>query len=533
MKSRYNILIMLVLLIFGMQACTKDFLELEPKTSVSEGNSYKTESDGFLAAVAVYDALAVQNWQFVPIMSDIWSDDCFTGGGNAGDMKQWQEIEQGIISSDNGTVNDLWNRCYSGLYRANLFLQKAEQIEWETPGLKERLVGEVKFLRAYFFWDIVRHYGWAPIFTEILDDVEMYKTVPQNTPDEIFTQIAADLLDAIALLPVSVPDNEKGRVTKGAAQALLARIYLFHEGEVAKTKLGVGSFTNGATTIDKSYVQNALQEIITSGQYRLLDNYADVFSWTNENNDESIFEWQYSEISKVDDWGGWGINGNFSIVFCGPREPQGDPNLVGVEGWSFGTVSWSLVNEFEPGDPRLDVTVYNAEANLTSYNRAFQNTGYFMKKRMGIASYLATEGDPRHNWAINFIDIRYADILLMASELFIDDNPVLALGYLNQVRERAMPGSGLSSIDLDAIYHERRVELAGEGSRKWDLMRRGLNYAETQINASFELPDGISNTSDFSNRLFKENTWGMFPIPGQDIRNAIDGLYKQYVPAYQ
>jgi len=533
MNYKNNYIVLLVLLVFGMQACTKDFLELEPRENLSTANAYQTEADAFLAAVAVYDALAVQNWQFVPIISDIYSDDAFAGGSNAGDMKQWHEIESNTMISDNATAGDLYNRCYSGIYRANMFFSKLDGITFETEGIKERLEGEVKFLRAYFYWDIVRHYGSAPVITKVYDDFEAYKTIPQNSPDEIFTQIATDLLDAIALLPDVVASSEKGRATKYAAEALLARIYLYHEG-FSKTVLpGVGDFTNGETVINKAFVQAALEDIIGDGQYRLLSSYADVFDWANENNDESIFEWQYSEISKMDDWGGWGINGNFSIVFYGPRSPEGDPEFEGVEGWSFCTASWSLVNEFEVGDPRLDVSIYDAEANLTSYTRAFQNTGYFMKKTMGRAAYLATDGDPRHNWAKNHVDIRYADVLLMAAELFLTDNPTKALGYLNQVRERALgPGSGLISIDIDDVYHERRVELAGEGSRKWDLLRRGLTYAETMVNESFDVAAVAEKPEEFTGRLFKADTWGMFPIPSNEIQNAVSGLYTQYAPAY-
>ena len=122
----------------------------------------------------------------------------------------------------------------------------------------------------------------------------------------------------------------------------------------------------------------------------------------------------------------------------------------------------------------------------------------------------------------------------MAAELFLTDNPSKATGYLNQVRTRSMgSGAALSSISLDAIYHERRVEFGGEGLRKWDLLRRGNAYAEQKINASFTVPQGIPNPSHFTPRNFKANTWGMFPIPASEIRNTNEGVSKQTVPAYQ
>ncbi|MFN8255312.1 MAG: RagB/SusD family nutrient uptake outer membrane protein [Bacteroidales bacterium] len=531
MKNKYIISGLLLALLVGFQACTKDFLELEPKTNQSEANYYTNEAEAFLALTTVYDALSVQNWAFVPIMSDIYSDDAFAGGSSATDMEQWQDIEKSTVIAENNSASDLWNRCYTGIYRANLYLQKQDQIPWKTTGLKERYEAEAKFLRAYFYWDLVRHYGWVPIVTHVLT-VDEAKNLPQNTPDEVYNQIASDLLASIAVIPETVPADEVGRVTKYAAQALLARIYLYHEG-YAKVVLGTGEWTDGTTVINKAYATAALEEVINSGQYSLVANYADVFDWYNQNNEESVFEWQYSEKAKSDDWGGWGINGNFSVVFYGPRSPAGDP-LYNSAGWSFATCTWSLFDEFEPGDPRLDASLYNADANMTTYLKAFMNTGYFNKKYMPFTPFQATAGTTDHNWARNYIDIRYADVLLMAAELNLGTNDAKALDYLNQVRTRSLgDGAALSSIDLDAIYHERRVELSGEGHRKWDLLRRGLSYTQTMINASFDIPGGVPNASDFANRDYKDGFWGMLPIPASELRNTNPGVLNQFVPAYQ
>ncbi len=527
MKKLKYIFSLMVLLIFQV-SCTEDFLELEPKTGQVEANYYKTESDALFALTAVYDVLSVQNWAPVPIMSDIFSDDAFCGGSDAGDMRQWHEIEQGILDAENGSASDLWSRCYSGLYRANLYLQKEAEINWQTEGLQERYKAEALFLRAYFFWDLVRHYGWVPIITEVLPSVENYRDVNQNTPQEVFNQIATDLTTAVEGLPETVPPEEVGRITKYTAQALMARIYLFYEG-FAKEQLGVSGDMPGIT---KSSVQNGLEDIINNGPYRLLDNYADVFDWANQNNAESLLEWQYSEKAKSDDWGGWGINGNFSVIFYGVRNPEGDPSID--PGWSFGTISWSLIDAYEEGDPRKDVTAYNADEMLTDYLKAYQNTGYFNKKFMPLNAYQATAGAREHNYPRNYPDIRYADVLLMAAEVFLEDNPQKALDYLNQVRTRALgEEAALTEISLDAIYHERRVEFGGEGHRKWDLLRRGLDYTEERINASMDVPEGIENEQEFAGREFKTNTWGMLPIPAGEIRNTNEGVLSQYVPAFQ
>ena len=518
-------------LTFGSISCSDSFLELEPKTGQVEANYYKTEDQALLALTAVYDAYAVQNWQFAPTMSDIFSDDAFCGGANVNDMSQWHEMEMFKMTPENGSSSDLWNRCYSGIYRANLYLQKQAGIEWITDGLKERYEAEALFIRAYLYWDLVRHYGYVPIIIEVLPNVEDYKNIPQSLPADVFKQIAADLLKAIPVLPVQIPSDEKGRVSKGAAQAFLARIYLYHEG-FAKPVMGVPAWSDGATTIDKVYVQAALEQIIASNEYVLLPNYSDLWDWTKQNSREALLEIQYSDKAKSGDWGGWNINGNFASVWMSVRDPNVSSPVFA--GWSLAIPTWSLANEFETSDPRKDATLFNADTELTSYTKGFMNTGYFNKKYMALKAYIGAGGDPAHNFPRNFIDIRYAEVLLMAAELFLTDNPVKALGYFNQVRTRSLgTGAALTSLTLDNIYHERRVEFGGEGLRKWDLLRRGHEYAAARINASFTVPSGIPNPDHFAVRTYNPNTWGMFPIPASEIRNMNSDVLKQMVPAYQ
>lgn len=524
------------LVIFALQSCSKDFLELEPKTGLVEANFYKTENDALLALTGVYDALTVQNWQFIPIMSDIFSDDAFTGGADAKDMSQWHEIELSQMNDANGSAADLWNRCYTAIYRVNLYLEKEGGITWDNPANQKRFAAEARFIRGYIYFDLARHYGWVPIINSVLPSIEDYRNATQNTPAEVYAQVAKDLLDALPDLPSSIPSTEIGRITKYAAEALIARIYLFYNGiKTAIPELGLtGEWTIGTKTIDKVFVQNALDDIITNGGYQLMPKYADLFDWAHQNSKESILEFQYSEKAKSGDWGGWGINGNFSVLFYGMRNPTGFGG-VWESGWSLGTITWSLVNEYEEGDTRKDATVFHADAENGTYLKAFENSGYFNKKWMPRSAYRSTAGgDPVHNYPANFIDIRLADVLLMASEMYLTDNPAKAKDYLNQVRTRAMGATAAkATVTLDDILHERRIELAGEGSRKWDLLRMGLNYAKTKIDESFNIPSSATNKQDFLGRGFDVQTWGLFPIPGKEIRNCNTGVLKQYVPKYK
>ncbi len=528
MKKQFIYITTFLALVFVQSACTDEFIELEPKVNQVEANFYKTEADALLSVAAVYDALTVQVWLHIPTLSDVFSDDTYTGGDpGAGGFDDWQQMEMttGMVINNEAAFN-LWNRCYSGIYRANLYLQKQEDIKWTTDGLKDRLAAEVKFLRAYFYWDLARHYASVPIILEVLPNVEDYKNVSQSAPEAVYAQVKSDLLDAIAVLPTELTPADAGRVSKYAAQALMARVHMFYEG-YGKGVLGLSD-----NLFVKSDVIDALDEIIGSGKFRLLDDYADVFDWNNQNNEESLFEWQYSDKAKSGDWDGWNVNGNFSVLWIGPREAKAGA-VSFPESWSFSIPTWSLINEFETDDPRKEATLFNAEEELTAYTKGFQNTGYFNKKYMGFPEFKPTEGagEWKHNWDRNHVDMRLAEVLLMAAELNIGKDDTKALGYLNEVRTRAMgDDAALDVITLDAVFHEKRVELALEGHRKWDILRRGIAFAKDKIAESYNVPDGIPNASEFTAiRGLREDTKGLFPIPASEIRNTNEGVLKQYV----
>jgi hypothetical protein len=221
MKKNILTLIFFSGLITGIMSCSDNFLDITPKLNELEANAYITEDDAFEALTAVYDALAVQNWNYVPAQSDIFSDDLYTGGEPGGGMGQWQEQERSIITPENGAASDLWNRCYSGIYRANFYLFKEGEIQWKDQNKRARMKAEAIALRAYFYWDLVRHYGWIPIIPEFISDPEKYKSLPQASPQEVYQFIAQDLLDAIPDLPLIVSSNEKGRVTKDVVRVLI------------------------------------------------------------------------------------------------------------------------------------------------------------------------------------------------------------------------------------------------------------------------------------------------------------------------
>ena len=529
---------MAILIVTGINSCSEDFLNLKPMTNKLDVNSYITETDAQEALATAYKGFAASNGlENIPIEEDIFSDDAFAGGEPGGGMKEvWQPIEKGIAPVL--TEIRMWQKLWREVYRANTYLGKESGINWTTPGLRDKMKGEALALRAYAYWDLERYYGWVPILDGVPNDITSLSTVKQNSPDEVYKFIAKDLLEAMPLLPDNLNSaTDKGHINRDVVRVLMTRIYLYYQNFVKPVIGVVGGYTisdewsDGTTIINKAYVQNLLDVIINSNRYHLLSNYADIFNWDNQNNEESIFEWQYSAYQNsgnTDDQNG---GGNFSVQLYGIRNPKGYDTIY--NGWSFGTVTYSLYNEFEAGDPRRDIAIFNATVKLKSYSAGFQNTGYFNYKYMPLTRF-STGANSAYNWADNFKDMRYAEVLLSASELFLQDNPSKALNYFNQVRERAMgTGAALSTIDIEAITHERRVEFSGEGQRKCYLLERGLDYTQEKIDASFNtdlMPANISK-DDYLGRHFNRDTWGMLPIPETEIQ--LNPNLKQFVPAYQ
>jgi hypothetical protein len=303
----------------------------------------------------------------------------------------------------------------------------------------------------------MRYFGNAPLITEP-QGADDYFNLNIPGPSGLMTQIETDLTDAIDNLPETVSGNEMGRVTKSAAQALLARAYLF---------------SNDATKM--SDVASLCEEIITSNLYSLEPNYADIFDRQHEFGVESIFEIAYTESSLQGWWqfGSGGGEGNVGTQFIGMRDYNGPTYATG---WGFCPISTELVTAMS-ADPRFTHTVIDAAAlQGASYTAGYQNTGYFMKKYAPISTNAALDGDVALNWGTNTRVIRYADVLLMAAEANARTNSEsTALGYLNQVRNRVgLPAKSSSGAQLiDDIMEERRFELACEGNRFHDLVRTG------------------------------------------------------------
>ncbi|MBI1228037.1 MAG: RagB/SusD family nutrient uptake outer membrane protein [Bacteroidetes bacterium] len=497
MKQQFfskNILVLAALLL--ATSCKKDFLELEPKGTALETNFYKTEAEIFQGLVATYDVLGwegTDGWNMQLGLLNAASDDCYAGGSDASDQPNWVAWDNFSLNPLLGPQMGLWRKYYSGIYRANLLLQKIEEAPSLSPAFKARTIAELKFLRGWFYFDLVRLFGHVPLLTKTISVDDIY-TVKQASPADIYAQIEKDLTEAknTPELPETVPPSELGRITHGAVAALLGKVILFQNDN--------GRMLEAAANFE---------EVINSGNYFLTPNYGDIFKQENEFGPESVFEIQYASNRPGDYnccFNSGPVNnateGNYNIQFFGMRDYSGP---VYAPGWSFCPVTPELVT-FMQGDPRFQYTIIDGNAlkqNGASYGTGYQNTDYFIKKYAPIAANQATDGEPALGWGQNIRAIRYADVLLMAAEAIArgGGNEATARQYLNQVRSRValQPYVGNTSGQalLNAIYRERRLELATEGQRFWDLVRTG--------GASEALPGFVPGVSEY------------LPIPQQEI----------------
>jgi len=503
-KKIYNITVALAS-IFLLTNCSEEFLDRQPLDTTVSTNFYKTEQDAKMALIAIYDVLGYQSapgvsWAPFITVSDILSDDSYAGGGDANDGMDENELNIFNIPTTNKLVHATWLKNYTGIYRANLLLEKIYDID-ASEEFKARVVGECQFLRAYFYFELVRFFENVPLLTETLKGPSEYQQ-SQNTPAEVYNQIATDLVDAYNVLPASISSNEKGRISKWAASVLLSRAYLFYN-DVYNTDLDA----NG-TTIGSSDVLNYLEELIASSGHDLFEDYSMNFHLSGEHGIESVFEISHGETPAWWDWGYVrGGEGNLAAQMQGPRVTNSEN---WDRGWSFGTVSQKLV-DFMGSDPRVEHTILFESDLDGDLNYGYQHTGYYSKKYSSDAEHWATGGQFELNRTCNFRVIRFADVLLMAAELESPNKQT----YLDKVRNRV----GLPSIPATSenILAERHLELALEGVRYFDVIRKGMDYAGQELTTTGLYGPGYEGDQVIFDVTFNAATKGFLPIPQSEI----------------
>lgn len=540
MKKKIIYYITALALLFN--ACGEDFFDQKNLFEKDLDNYYANEKDVDEALIGAYSCLALDEGIGHPILiANIKSDDCFAGGGT-------NDIEGNAIDQFQNPKEDIflavYNRTYQGIFRVNTLLENFDNAVIENETVKKQKLGEAHFLRAYFYFRLAQIFGEVP-----LDLNSTLEYLPKATANEIYAQISSDLSKAIENLPATPyaaptenADNT-GRVSKWAAEALMARVFLFYTGFYQQATLP----TADGGSVTKEQVLAWVEDCIANSGHDLLPDFRSIWpfsflgdegiddkyalangiTFAGDGNKETVFAVKYSNE------GGYGNPGRlayanqlslYTSVRGGEYAPFG-------QGWGIGNVNSALATIYENGDIRKESTILDQASDITGYKWNADNnnheTGMYNKKysavvvnrngeSVGMYYHLFPSSNIKNMQLWNMQDdiiIRFADVLLMAAELGSPN----AQTYFDKVRNRAFaPGTAPAvTVSLNAIKQERRRELALEGLRYYDLLRWG--DAETAINASNGIPVKIAGVdSEYSVSFSLERAFS--PLPESQIR---------------
>lgn len=449
-------------------ASCDDFLNQEPISNSSVTGFYKTQTDIEQGVAGAYNSL--QDYRqyggnfvyFMEVRSDnTYTSSTTTSGGIYGDFYLFRTASTNIV------LNTTWAGCYEGIQRCNIILNRIEDVVMDEE-LKKQYKGEMLFIRALTYFNLVRIWGDVPlVIKEVENPFDAFDFV--RTPaSEVYQQIVKDLSDAADMLTASVPKARIGAATSGAANAVLGKVYL--------------------TLKEYSKAEAVLKKVIDSKVYKLLGTYEEVFNVVLKNSKESIFEIQYTKDIE-------GMGSRFANMFA----PKGSTEVTGGVGKTLGdnTPTEDIMDKYEDGDLRKDVSI-GTVADGAVYPKKFVSP-----------PVLPEQSDA------NFIVLRYADVLLMYAEALNEVGYKAdgdAFYYLNQIRRRAglkeYKVTELANQELfrEAVWKERRFELAFENHRWFDLLRYGT---------------AVETMNAVSNGDFKVETYMLlFPIPQVQLDTA-------------
>ena len=529
-----------------------DFLDSNPTLSLVATNYYKTEADAKTALIGCYDGLQnIYTKNDLPslVAPIILSDECFggTGTGDGNGYRLIDEFDRQLSPSDQNMYKGVYTSSYLAIYRCNLLLSKMDQISWSSDAAKNSVEAETRFIRAYIYFDLVKLLGNIPLVdTPISPDEAEVKA--QANPDDVYKLIETDLIFASENAQLkgttwsqSWANSNDGHVTVFAAKAMLARVFLFYTGYYNKTTLPAG--TTKATVI------TALQDVYTSG-HGLVTNFNELWpaactlrdatdsitglksTYIGEANKETIWSVKFNSS------GVWGYYDGFSgMRIIGLRSgtiKSFGTTVYGDGSWGGATVSPGFVDSWkaeEAGDPRENwsiIDIKNEGMTLADKHDQKEFTGYVNKKYTCLGNgtkniYTAQSLDFQWNEYQDFVVIRYADVLLMLSELTEDAK------YMNEVRARV----GLPAIayNVEALRKERKHEFAFEGIRYWDLLRYdySLQYAANAVSYSGKVTNGYGDTAGTAKVIDGQkliDCKGLSQFPN-DLITLSNGILKQ------
>ena len=542
MKTKHIILYS-ALAVAGM-AVTSCSMDTESKTSLNEETAYRNTEAIEMALVGCYDG-----WQRtisseeigVYMLAEFCSDQAHAGLGFS-DAKNYNALDQfdlSVAPSYNNLFNTDWINYYSAIFRCNKVIQSENTTDWAgDESAKGRVIGQARALRAILYFDLARMFGDVPLIT-----VPTEENLPRTAAAEVYKQIFEDLKYAAANIPADAfpldsRASNDGRITKYAAEALMARVYLYYTGYY-------GQENEGCT---KQEAIDALNDVIDNGGYELEANYADLFmpACTTDGSNGGAYAWNTTFKGKYYDGSGWvsdiskevilnlkfaatadyngNADGNVFQVYLGPRNKCATSVNI-ASGWGACSVTQKFVDTYKE-DPRFSACVWScADAGFTAdVNDSYEYTGYYTRKYAPMCFSDGTRqevgfqlGEQHMNityyqdWTV----MRYADVLLMHSELTETNTG------LNMVHQRSCPGESLS-YSIENIRKERAIEFAFEGIHFWDLMRyekdgayAGRAIAEAQ-NGAKVINGGVETTTSFKVDNFTAKK-GLMQIPNTQI----------------
>lgn len=538
----------IALLLVGSFSSCKDWLT-EPTPGQTTVNDYYTAWQSALENVnAAYVPLA---WEFQDtyycewFIGDIVSDDALKGGQYVQqDMADAYDMENWKTQTDNGLILQYYRAKYQGIQRCNLVLERVAEMDSELftaegcpRGLQERILGEAYFLRAFYYFQLVRVFGGVPLVAKTLTDQSEWQQ-PRATVEQVYASIIADLKEANSRLwrlddTRFDEDTDLGRATKGAAQAMLLKVNLY----AADNGLSCGTYADARAWGDS---------IIKSNVYALETEYADNWKLQNENGIESVFEIQYTAEATSDYGEGNGFSrGTFTQILTRSRSET----LLGSNtGWGFNKPTRNLYNEYEANDPRRDATILDVPESMMSTPSVenYQDATPYCSKKYAIYTGDIASGtlscytlDHATRGPLNYKLIRYADVLLMYAEACEGaggaGEMMGSTDALNMVRNRVgmptYPGYSFSVNGVEiasptiiqAIRHERRVELAMEGHRWFDICRWG-GFDGNGVKAHMDAYKATENAEVQAEMAeFIAGKHELFPIPIEEIQmNPMD-----------
>jgi len=483
---------------FTSQGC-KSILDKEPLAQISASNAYITADDARRTVTAAYTQLAANNWccTYVGpgymhwVLANVASDDTEKGGESGSDQLYAQQVSLFNIPSDNDAVRFAWSSQYIGIRRANLVLDNVPGIQMDDA-VKNQYLAQAKFLRAWYYINLVKTFGDVPL---ILTTEQTAYDMERAPKQQVYAQIIKDLEEAAEALPLAskYAAIDRGRATKGAAQAYLGKVYLY-----------MNNFPKA---------EEWFKKVIDSGEYSLHTNYLEMFLRAGETSKEHIFQVQF-----VNDQGAMPANNQLNIVMASRAR----------NGWGFNNPTKDFVDAFEPGDPRLEQSVYKSGDIMPDgliANVGNSTTGY-LNKKMYVPEYERIAGAIQAGR--DDIYMRLGKVLLWYAEAANENgNTTAALNALNRVRIRARQGKSdvLPDVILtdkvalrEKIWQEQRVEFGQEYERFFELVRQGrAGKLLRAYGAKYKTSKGTG---------FRDGINEIFPVPQLEI-NLSSGKIKQ------